>query len=115
MNAREEFLREIGDRIRDVKCAYITLYGCDIDTNTAECWCVEDISVKAVLKIGWNDDCFHEFLDKLNIEYDSGFGGQELFGYVWMNDGTWFERHEYDGAECWEYKKYPGIPAECCS
>ena len=31
--------------------------------------------------------------------YNSGFGGQELFGNVWFDDGTWLSREEYDGSE----------------
>lgn len=113
MNAREEFLREIGDRINRVKCAYITLYGCDIDTNTGKG--LGSPRKKIVLREGWNKQDLDKFLDYLDIDYYDGYGGQELFGYIWMDDGTWFERHEYDGAECWEYKKYPEIPAECQS
>lgn len=24
-------------------------------------------------------------------------------------DGSWFERHEYDGSEWWEYKEKPAV------
>lgn len=65
---------------------------------------------------GWQDDkntasqIFQKFYDALDFEYDDGYGSQELFGIVWMKDGSWFERHEYDGAEGWEYKKTPPLP-----
>ena len=34
------------------------------------------------------------------------------FGVVWLTDGSWLERYEYDGAENWELKKLPTIPVE---
>ena len=48
-----------------------------------------------------------EVLPLLDFDYDDGYGGQELFGYIWYTDGTWSERGEYDGSEWWEYKKRP--------
>jgi len=50
---------------------------------------------------------FWAFLD---TDYDAGFGGQELFGTIWLSDGSWLERHEYDGQEWWTLKKRPPIP-----
>ena len=46
-------------------------------------------------------------LTPLNIEYDDGYGGQELYGTIVFNDGTWLERGEYDGSEWWAYKNTP--------
>ena len=46
-------------------------------------------------------------LPELDFNYDNGYGGQELYGYIWYTDGTWSERGEYDGSEWWEYKKTP--------
>ena len=48
-----------------------------------------------------------EVLPLLDFEYNNGYGGQELFGYIWYTDGTWSERGKYDGSEWWEYKKRP--------
>ena len=48
-----------------------------------------------------------QVLPLLNFSYDNGYGGQELFGYIWYTDGTWSERGEYDGSEWWEHKKRP--------
>lgn len=52
-----------------------------------------------------------KFKEFFNFEYDSGFGGQEVdeFLYVVGHD-WWLERHEYDGAEWWEYKTLPNRP-----
>ena len=33
------------------------------------------------------------------------------FGTIWCEDGVWFDRHEYDGSEYWDFHKYPTIPA----
>jgi hypothetical protein len=51
-----------------------------------------------------------ELLKQLDFEYDNGYGAQHLFGYIWYEDGTWSERHEYDGAEGWEHKSCPPLP-----
>jgi len=49
-------------------------------------------------------------LQVLDFRYDGGYGGQELFGTVWLKDGTWMERGEYDGSEWWEHRTRPEIP-----
>lgn len=51
------------------------------------------------------------FLTKLYAQnYYSGYGGQELGGEIAMNDGSWYERGEYDGSEWWEHKRFPKEP-----
>ena len=47
-------------------------------------------------------------LDKLNFKYDSGYGSQEIFGWITFKDNTWLERSEYDGSEWWNFMKKPG-------
>lgn len=44
-----------------------------------------------------------------DLEYDSGYGSQELFGTILFKDNTWLERGEYDGQEWWEYRSPPTI------
>lgn len=66
----------------------------------------------AVLKQNWNNDEWLKFLTSLNFNYDNGYVRQEVFGVVWLTDGTWLERYEYDGAVEWALKKLPTIPAE---
>lgn len=66
----------------------------------------------AVLNENWNNDEWLKFLTILNFDYDNGYGHQEVFGIVWLTDGAWLERYEYDGAENWELKKLPTIPVE---
>lgn len=48
-------------------------------------------------------------IDDLDFTYDNGYGGQELFGIVYFNDGTWLERGEYDGSEWWEHITTPTL------
>lgn len=52
------------------------------------------------------------FLDSLPeraINYDSGYGSQEWFGWISFTDGTWIERGEYDGSEWWEVREQPSL------
>ena len=49
-----------------------------------------------------------EFEAIANIEYDGGYGGQEISAdLVVVGDDWWLERHEYDGSEWWEFKTMP--------
>jgi prophage pi3 protein len=49
--------------------------------------------------------------ESLNFVYNKGYGRPEInenliiVGYDW-----WLERHEYDGAEWWEFKRQPEKP-----
>ena len=66
----------------------------------------------ALLKLGNSDVEWEDFLKLLDFEYSNGYGGQELFGTVWLSDGSWLSRGEYDGSEWWNHNKLPEIPAE---
>jgi hypothetical protein len=101
-NCKDEFIREIANR--DVLCAEIS--------HGDDSWRDEDDDAveKARLIIGHTPEDFENFLKAIDYEYDSGYGGQEVFGYIWYKDGTWSERGEYDGSEWWEYKSCPEIP-----
>jgi hypothetical protein len=47
---------------------------------------------------------FDEFSEIANIEYDNGYGGQEIAtDLVIVGDDWWMDRHEYDGAESWDF------------
>ena len=51
-------------------------------------------------------DSLEDLIENIkDIEYDEDYGGQELFGLILMNDNSWFERGEYDGAEWWQHKR----------
>ena len=50
-----------------------------------------------------------ELLEKLDFDYDDGYGGQNLMGYIWYTDGSWSQRGEYDGSEWWEHMERPDL------
>ena len=109
-NAKQEFLNHIGQinttfgiKSRKVLCATIQKgddYGDD----------EEIIERTFILTTGYNQEDWNQFLSKLDFMYDSGYGGQEVFGTIWYVDGTWSEREEYDGSEWWRYQSCPDIP-----
>lgn len=99
MYARSEFLKAVGTK--DVKCAII------VDMSEY------DNHKFIILKVGYSADDYEDFLNKLNFDYDCGYGAQYLDGTIWYTDSTWSERFEYDGSEWWEYKQTPQIPKEC--
>jgi len=90
MNARKELLEHIAGR--EVKYVRITV---------GNEWDEQRRTIAGALD---------EVLPQLDIEYDNGYGGQELFGNIWYEDGSWSEREEYDGSEWWEHKVCPNIP-----
>lgn len=94
MNAKEEFLGEI--RGKELICARIE-YGYEY---------------KKVCLLHPNHDAkqLNTFLEKLNFEYDAGYGGQELFGTILFKD-SYSTRGEYDGSEWWVNHAMP-TPAE---
>lgn len=99
-NAKMEFLAHILNTTSKVKAAVISKSWDYISTDTE----------KVVLKVGYSSEDFENFLNKIDFEYDNGFGCQELFGTIWYEDGTWSSRGEYDGSEWWEYNFVPEMP-----
>lgn len=95
LNAKKELLEAVKDTAK-IKCASIACGGRE-----------------SILKVNHTNDEYNDFLNSLDFEYYSGFGGQELYGTVWLEDGTWLSRGEYDGSEWWEHNVLPDIPA-CC-
>ena len=51
-----------------------------------------------------------EFLKSMAFNYHNGYGGQELFGTLWLKDNTWVERGEYAGSEWWDHRVIPELP-----
>lgn len=100
-NAKSEFETVTLIHKNHIKCAYIT-HGNEEDEHYKVC----------MLKVGYSKEDYDKFMESLDFEYKSSFGSQELFGYIWLNDDTWYERYEYDGAEMWDYKSTPPIPNE---
>jgi hypothetical protein len=100
-NAKQELLAYLKDKAR-VRWASLS-YG---EPYLKDCQLF-------VLRVGYTPEEFDAFLNSLNFNYDSGFGGQNLFGLVCLEDDTWLDRGEYDGSEWWQYMKLPEIPKEC--
>jgi len=104
-NAKKELLYILERVNSSIKCAAIS-------TERNSYW-DNDSYIQPppiLLKEGYTPAEYEEFLDRLDFEYDSGYGGQELFGTVWLiEEGAWLERGEYDGSEWWEYRKCPQI------
>ena len=95
MEKHEKFYRNV-DYINLTKIIYDE-YG-EMDTY--------DTRYNSTLQTGdWNDFIT---LSTMFEDYDNGYGGAEVPEiYIVFNDGSWLERFEYDGAECWEYKSIP--------
>ena len=98
-NAKTEFLTHIGNDT--VFCATIR-----IDKSGSH------DEIHAHLKVGYTTDEYHDFLEQIDIQYDSGFGIMMLHGQIWYLDHTWSTRGEYDGSEWWQKHKIPEIPEE---
>jgi len=102
MNAKQELIKHLSfnTTVSSLKCAHIQLgneYGKD--------------NLTILLKVNHTPEEFEEFLNKLDVTYDDGFGMQELFGRLWFTDNSWSDRAEYDGSEWWEHRSYPEIPS----
>lgn len=70
-------------------------------------------SIEHTLYRHYTQEDLDEFLNFMDRKYNSGYGGQELFGTIWCSNGVWYERGEYDGSEWWERQEYPkNIPTD---
>lgn len=96
-----EKLEKIQHTPNMIRCAHVSFYG-PIDEPD-----FRDEGFKEYKYVSTNsEEELNNFFEFLDTEYDSGFGGEELFGKIWFWDYSWLERAEYDGSEWWEYKKY---------
>ena len=69
-------------------------------------------TISDILWVGSEDGKYFipltELQTVLNIDYDSGYGAQEIASdLVIVGIDWWLERHEYDGAELWHFKCIP--------
>ena len=62
------------------------------------------------LPVGYTQEQWDKFMDSLDFNYNAGWGLQELYGLIWLEDGRWCDRGEYDGSEWWTYNIRPEIP-----
>ena len=97
MNAKKEFLRFTANH--EVLCATIHF----------DKYLMDEEITRINLPVNYTELGYQEFLSKLDRNYDSGYGGQELFGTIWFKDGTWADRGEYDGSEWWQHHIIPEI------
>ena len=91
-------LKEIEDVLKDIKSACI-------ETNK-----YYEEGESFILYPDHTTEELEQFKKDIDFEYNNGFGGQELFGTLWFNDGTWSYRGEYDGSEWWQHNKLPDFP-----
>lgn len=98
-NAKQELLDAVKDTAK-IKCASIR-YGR-----------FEDEATQKTLKLNYSEEDYNEFLNSLDFTYDNDFGGKQLYGTVWLEDGAWLTRGEYDGSEWWEHNVLPAIPTD---
>ena len=105
-NAKEELLGHLERTKSVIKCATIS---CSISH-----WYHDELAEdrrSIDLREGYHISEYEEFLHRLDFAYDNGYGGQQVYGTVWLKEeGTWLERGEYDGSEWWDYKKCPSVP-----
>ena len=98
-NAKEEFLHMVKNET--VLCAEISYQ---------DCWEHESPGSQHTLKKGYTKAEYDAFLSKLDFEYHDGYGAQYVFGYVWLTNGVWMDRGEYDGSEWWQHHICPVVP-----
>lgn len=95
INAKDEFLKFIED----------------VGGNGVEAANLEgEKGEKYTLYPNYTNEELKVFLKQLDFSYDHGYGAQYIDGTIFFNDGTWAERLEYDGAECWDHKIKPPLP-----
>jgi hypothetical protein len=71
----------------------------------------KDNATRAILKSTRTVEDEMNFIKVLQgINYNDGYGLQQLFGTIVFKDGTWMERREYDGSEWWEHYRVPTEP-----
>ena len=99
-NAKEEFLEVIKGKSK-IECASIQYKRSHHESD------------QKTLKINYTEEDYQLFLKSLDFNYDAGYGIQELDGTIWLEDGTWFTRDEYDGSEWRLFHILPDIPEEC--
>lgn len=59
-----------------------------------------------------NHNNINDFINSLNIEYNSNHKLQYIYGVIMMNDNTWFERKGANGLEWWAKYCLPISPKE---
>lgn len=102
INAKEELLAHLEGK-DVVKCAWFADYDADYGFVKGRKW---------LLRENYSREEWESLMVALDFEYHNGYGGQNLFGVIWYEDGTWSSRGEYDGSEWWEYNAVADVPEE---
>lgn len=102
INAKEELLEHLQGK-DVVKCAWFSDFDADYRFTKGNRW---------LLRENYSRREWETLMDSLDFEYHNGYGGQNLFGVIWYEDGTWSSRGEYDGSEWWEHNQVPEIPED---
>ena len=111
LNAAYEIKTALNRFGKVLKCATVILEAeSDYDFSEEPELVPQAADIVAELRVGFSEEEEEAFFDTLNVRYDSGYGGQVLFGTLWFTDGTWADRGEYDGSEWWSLKEITVIP-----
>lgn len=100
-NLLQETLEELESLDKEISWARIQ---CDYD--------VELPKEQIILAPNHSQEELENFFRSLNFNYDSGYGGQHVFGWIVFTDKTWLSREEYDGSEWWQFNKCPQFENE---
>jgi hypothetical protein len=109
INAKQEFL-DIKKGL-EVLCAIINVEGHGYSRLFLKAKAVK--SKNLVLSINYSQEEYNNFLNELDFEYDNSWGHQYIYGTIWLKDGRWIERGEYDGSEWYKLVERPEIPEQC--
>ena len=94
-NAKKELIFDLGDiPFSDIVAVNITYKG-------------NSITLHPLVNGNHNAEDLSEMFNKLDFNYDSGFGIQNIDGTIWLTKNRWMTRSEYDGSEEWEFHRYP--------
>jgi hypothetical protein len=102
INAKEELLRLVKQYNLEIIAASIT-FGYNYYDDAEEA--LNSFKLKPL----YSKSDFEDFLKFMDRKYDSGYGGQKLFGTVYCENGIWMSRGEHDGSEWWEVNQYPDM------
>ncbi len=110
-NAKTELLEKLTD-LAKIKCAEIAKLSDMIHySSSEETDYRKRFNKTSELKENYDKEELANFLSDLDFEYDSGYGQQELYGTIWLADGSWLSREEYDGSEWWQHNFLPLVPS----
>lgn len=112
INAKQEFL-DITEGL-EVLCAVIDVEGDQFDRPYLQNFKTPVVKSKhLILPINFTIEEYENFLNELDFKYDNSWGHWYINGTIWLKDGRWIERMEYDGSEWYRLVERPIIPEQC--